>query len=118
MSEFIINDYFYPEKDDEPIESRRSALLSKRKNIYEDRTDVIREYSPHICCSYSNNSRRGRQTSGQGLIGLSKFVRNFKILFIKGDDILLKNKNLKFNLDVEQDIISKQKNFQAQIAGE
>ena len=33
-----------------------------------------------------------------------KFIRNFKILFIKGDPFLFRNKNLRFLLDQDKDI--------------
>lgn len=44
-------------------------------------------------------------------------MRNFKILFIKGDENLLKNKNLKFNLDNEESIQKSLDNFIDEVAG-
>lgn len=45
------------------------------------------------------------------------FVRNFKILFIKGDDLLFKNPNLKFSLDSDQKILENKFNFIGEISG-
>ena len=45
-------------------------------------------------------------------------MRNFKILFIKGDDLLFKNPNLQFLLDRENDIKNKKTDFIRELSGE
>ena len=49
---------------------------------------------------------------------MQNFVRNFKILYIKGDDLLFKNPNLQFMLDTENDIIKKKVDFILELSGE
>ena len=44
-------------------------------------------------------------------------MRNFKILYIKGDDLLFSNPNLLYKFSEENDIIEKKKNFIDEIAG-
>jgi hypothetical protein len=63
----------------------------KKRKLDEDPTDVIREQTVHLCQCHSQETKN--------------FVRNFKILFIKGDELLMKNPNLQFQLDNENDII-------------
>jgi len=45
--------------------------------------DVVREHTVHVCESIESNCRQN-------------FKRNFKILFLKGDDLLFKNQHLNF----------------------
>lgn len=49
---------------------------------------------------------------------MKNFVRNFKILFIKGDDLLFKNQNLQFQLDSENDIKGKKQDLIRELSGE
>jgi hypothetical protein len=49
----------------------------------EEENELLRERNSHLCSCADN----------------SDFTQNFKILFIKGDDFLLKNINLQFKLD-------------------
>jgi len=54
------------------------------------------ERNEHMCCQ------------GQiGEYGLSKFIRNFKILFINDDELLFKNANLIYLLDDANDLRNK-----------
>jgi hypothetical protein len=46
-----------------------------------------------------------------------KFIRNFKILFIKGDEFLFRNRNLRFLLDRDTDIQMKISDFIKEVAG-
>lgn len=52
-----------------------------------DEPDVLAEKHNHICNRFKN------------------FVRNFKILYIKGHPLLFLNKNLCFQLNNEKDIL-------------
>lgn len=61
----------------------RDRLLRERR-LDEDQSDVIREQTVHLCqCQATIDDQV-----------VQNFVRNFKILFIKGDDLLFKNPNL------------------------
>lgn len=44
-------------------------------------------------------------------------MRNFKILFLKGDDLLFQNQNLHYPLDKLEEIIESIAKFQGEIAG-
>ena len=92
LSNFIVEDHFYPNCELGAACSRRPAMLSRRKKILEDETDVIREYSGHMCCSHSIPCNSPEMEDlNQEAESLSHFTRNFKILFIKGDDLLFRN---------------------------
>ena len=66
---------------------------------------VIREHQRHVC-SNSNPDHL-----------CSHFVRNFKILFMKQDDILLKNFNLNFKIFDENEVGKRVKAFKEEIEG-
>ena len=70
LSKYILDDYIGKSED-----MGRIQLMNLR-NLQEEESEVIRARNKHICCDIRN------------------FVRHFKILFIKGDDFLLKNINL------------------------
>ena len=79
LSNYILDDYIGKSE-----EMGRIQLMNER-NMNEEEAEVIRERNKHLCCE------------------IKDFVRNFKVLFIKGDDFLLKNINLQFKLDDEMD---------------
>ena len=88
LSQYVVDDYF-----------QASGKISKKhkRNIKEEDTDIVREQNFHLCCCQNSKSNEERDK-------VYKFVRNFKILFIKGDEFLFRNKNLKFMLDSDIDI--------------
>ena len=45
------------------------------------------------------------------------FVKNFKICYIKEEEVLYSNENLIFNLDEENDIYAKKYNFLREVSG-
>lgn len=51
------------------------------------------------------------------MIKNNDFVKNFKICYIKEEEILYSNQNLIFNLDEENDIYLKKYNFIREISG-
>lgn len=46
------------------------------------------------------------------------FVKNFKICYVKEEEILYSNENLIFNLDEENDIFAKKYNFLREVSGQ
>ena len=70
LSNYIIDDYIGK------TEYMGRIQMASERNLVEEDTEVIRERNSHLCCNIPN------------------FVRNFKVLFIKGEDFLLKNINL------------------------
>ena len=44
-------------------------------------------------------------------------MRNFKILFIKGENLLFRNPNLLFQINDEKDILDRQQDFINEVAG-
>ena len=46
------------------------------------------------------------------------FVKNFKICYVKEEEILYSNENLIFNLDEENDIYAKKYNFLREVSGQ
>jgi len=65
---------------------------------------VVREQITHVCCDENGVKR-------------SNFLINFKILFIQGNDLLFKNKNLYYNLDNTRAIQINISKFVHQISG-
>ena len=101
LSDYVVEDYFGQRKVNSKL---------KRNNLKETELDVLREHMHHLCCCQNNSSKQEKEL-------IYKFLRNFKILFIKSDNFLFKNKNLKFLLDNDMDIQEKIKNFTLEIAG-
>ena len=98
LTKYVIQDYL------DLNSTERDHLISNR-NIGELKTDVLREQAQHLCCSKSLTCNQN-------------FVRNFKILYHRGDDLLFKNPNLHFGLDSENDVILKQQDFIREISGD
>ena len=46
------------------------------------------------------------------------FVKNFKICYVKEEEVLYSNENLIFNLDEENDIFAKKYNFLREVSGQ
>ena len=92
LSNFIVEDYFSVDNYVRPTDQYLDKL-AKRQSIVDDETDLLLEHSPHYCC---NNGPYDP---------MKDFVRNFKILFIKSDDLLLSNPNLFFDLENEGQIV-------------
>ena len=88
LSSYVIDDYFGPKKVNSKI---------KRPALKESEFDILREQMFHLCCCQHDQSQKEKDK-------IYRFIRNFKILFIKADDFLFKNKNLKFLLDSDTDI--------------
>ena len=78
-------------------------------------SDVIREQTVNLCGTC--NDFGDKVAKGTNTKNTSNFVRNFKILYIKGDDLLFANPNLLYKFSEENDIIEKKKNFIDEIAG-
>lgn len=78
----------------------------------QDEDDVVRECMSHLCSCLNRKSKQMEKTK----LHLN-FIRNFKILFIKGENLLFKNPNLNFTLGDEIDIKKKQTAFINQISG-
>lgn len=104
LSIFIVDDHFYPTN---PDQAKKTQELEARKQRIGDSefSMVLREHQPHVCRNDNPNH-----------LG-SHFVRNFKILFMNSDDILLKNMNLNLKIFDENDISKKLRAFKEEIAG-
>lgn len=100
LSSYVVEDYFFPQ--DSP-----SVNPQKRRGLIEE-TDVIREQNSHLCQCLQKNGE---------VIKNYDFVKNFKICFIKEEEILYANENLIFQLDQENDIFCKKDNFIAEVSG-
>lgn len=100
LSDYIVDDYI-PQKG-------KIKMVNKRKLI-EDDNDVVREHQVHLCCQHKLKKVPNL---------MYKFRRNFKILYLKEEDLLFKNPNLNFQLEDNIDINRKQENFILEIAGE
>jgi hypothetical protein len=81
LKDFVVENYF---KERGPVNKKAKYSCTIEE------TDIVRELSMHLCCCQDKN------TTPKDNQRLYKFIRNFKILFIKGDPFLLKNSNLKF----------------------
>lgn len=96
LKDYVIEDYILPNGVDRGAEHK-----------YEfSEHDVVRENSVHMCCN--KNGQNDTQ---------KKFTRNFKILFMKNQEFLFKNKNIYYSIDKDQDHIKKKQNFVEEIAG-
>ena len=88
LSSYVVSNYFY--EDIKPAAGKFSWLTSQKgkKSAMKaypaqprliDPNDVVREQTVHMCCNEG-----GKELA-------TTFIRNFKILYIKGEDLLFKN---------------------------
>lgn len=105
LSSFVVDDHFYPDCDPNKalIGQNSKIARERRQRCVDDDSDVVRERQAHICCSNSKD--------------LQPFVRNFKILFLKGEDLLFQNQSLYYPMDNLAEIIKSLQKFRAEIAG-
>ena len=78
LSEYIVDDYF---------SSKGKVKMPNKRKLIEDDNDVVREHQVHLCCQ--DKLRKNPKL-------MYHFRRNFKILYLKEDDLLFKNPNLNF----------------------
>lgn len=97
LSNYVVEDYF----------TWQGVNKSKKDQRNTDETDVVREQNTHLCQCLQN---------GQ-MVKNYDFVKNFKICYVKEEEILYSNENLIFNLDEENDIYSKKYNFLREVSG-
>ena len=96
LKSYVVEDYF----------TWQGLDKAKRPPMW-DETDVVREQNQHLCQCLQNGK----------LVKNYDFVKNFKICYIKEEEILYSNDNLVFKLDEENDIFNKKAAFIAQISG-
>ena len=97
LSSYVVEDYV----------TWQGVNKSKKDKGKIDETDVVREQNTHLCQCLQN----GRMAKNYD------FVKNFKICYIKEEEILYSNENLIFNLDEENDIYDKKYNFLREVSG-
>lgn len=83
LKDFVVDDY---------IKQRGGLNKNAQYKQKIKELELVREMRQHFCTSKHNWGFLDKEK-------VYRFIRNFKILFIKGDPLLLKNKNLKFDID-------------------
>lgn len=97
LNKYVVEDYFTWQGRD----ATKESLLT-------DEADVVREQNSHLCqCQRKDGS----------WVKNYDFVKNFKICYVKMEEILYSNENLLFKLDEENDIFIKKDNFISEISG-
>ena len=99
LKNYVVEDYF---NFFSGIDKTKESLLLM------DETDVIREQNTQLCQCLKKDGTTEKNYD---------FVKNFKICFIKQEEILYTNDNLIFNIDEENDVFEKKDNFIAAISG-
>lgn len=111
LTEYVVEDYFAEDNF-----KKNGIEYNEAVNYVNDQeSDVIREQTVHLCGAC--NDFGDKVAKGRNAKNTSNFVRNFKILYIKGDDLLFQNPNLLYKFSEENDIMEKKANFIDEIAG-